>query len=181
MRSSPCTTWGVLLGIMLFFALAGLLLNHLLYQARLVPRWLAVWGLIGIALLLIEGSLEAFATNGLLTCCRQGLTWSSVVSEGGLELHRPSLVADLGLHDAVVGDLGAGYPAAELGVAVAEVAFDPASVGGERAQVVAVGDDDTALTVAFVHGLGEGVADALHDSFTQWSSLSWIQRILDSW
>ncbi len=27
--------WGVLLGIMLFFALAGLLLNYLLYRARL--------------------------------------------------------------------------------------------------------------------------------------------------
>ena len=57
--------WGVLLGIMLFFALAGLLLNYLLYRARLVPRWLAVWGLIGIALLLIEGALEAFDVDNL--------------------------------------------------------------------------------------------------------------------
>ncbi|MCP5026598.1 MAG: DUF4386 domain-containing protein [Actinomycetia bacterium] len=57
--------WGVLLGIMLFFALAGLLLNYLLYRARLVPRWLAVWGLIGIALLLIEGALEAFDVDDL--------------------------------------------------------------------------------------------------------------------
>ncbi len=57
--------WGALLGIMLFFALAGLLLNYLLYRARLVPRWLAVWGLIGIALLLIEGALEAFDVDNL--------------------------------------------------------------------------------------------------------------------
>ncbi len=57
--------WGVLLGIMLFFALAGLLLNYLLYSARLVPRWLAIWGLIGIALLLIEGALEAFDADNL--------------------------------------------------------------------------------------------------------------------
>lgn len=57
--------WGALLGIMLFFALAGLLLNYLLYRTRLVPRWLAVWGLIGIALLLIEGSLEAFDVDDL--------------------------------------------------------------------------------------------------------------------
>jgi hypothetical protein len=57
--------WGVLLGIMLFFALAGLLLNYLLYSARLVPRWLAIWGLIGIALLLIEGTLEAFDVDNL--------------------------------------------------------------------------------------------------------------------
>ncbi len=57
--------WGALLGIMLFFALAGLLLNYLLYRTRLVPRWLAVWGLIGIALLLIEGALEAFEVDDL--------------------------------------------------------------------------------------------------------------------
>lgn len=57
--------WGVLLGIMLFFALAGLLLNYLLYQGRLVPRWLAVWGLVGVALLLIEGSFEAFDVDNL--------------------------------------------------------------------------------------------------------------------
>jgi hypothetical protein len=57
--------WGVLLGIMLFFALAGLLLNYLLYRARLVPRWLAVWGLIGIALLLVEGTLEAVDVDNL--------------------------------------------------------------------------------------------------------------------
>ncbi|MCP3938624.1 MAG: DUF4386 domain-containing protein [Actinomycetia bacterium] len=52
--------WGALLGIMFFFALAGLLLNFLLLRYDLVPRWLAVWGLVGVALLLIEGALEAF-------------------------------------------------------------------------------------------------------------------------
>ncbi len=57
--------WGVLLGIMLFFALAGLLLNYLLYSAQLVPRWLAIWGLIGIALLMTEGALEAFEVDNL--------------------------------------------------------------------------------------------------------------------
>ena len=57
--------WGVLLGIMLFFALAGLLLNYLLLSARLVPSWLAIWGLMGIALLFIEGSLEAFDVDNL--------------------------------------------------------------------------------------------------------------------
>jgi hypothetical protein len=57
--------WGVLLGLMLFFALAGLLLNYVLYRYRLVPRWLALWGLIGIGLLLIEGALEAFDVDNL--------------------------------------------------------------------------------------------------------------------
>jgi hypothetical protein len=57
--------WGVLLGIMLFFALAGLLLNYLLLRARLVPSWLAIWGLIGIALLFVEGAFEAFDVENL--------------------------------------------------------------------------------------------------------------------
>jgi len=42
-----------------------LLLNYLLYQTKLVPRWLAIWGLVGIALLIIEGSLEAFDVENL--------------------------------------------------------------------------------------------------------------------
>lgn len=57
--------WGALLGILFFFALAGMLLNYVLYRYRLVPRWLAIWGLVGIALLLLEGALEAFEVNNL--------------------------------------------------------------------------------------------------------------------
>jgi len=57
--------WGVLLGILFFFALAGVLLNYVLYRYRLVPLWLAVWGLVGAALLLIEGALEAFDVDNL--------------------------------------------------------------------------------------------------------------------
>ncbi len=57
--------WGALLGILFFFALAGLLLNLLLLRYRLIPRWLAVWGLAGIALLLIEGALEAFDVDNV--------------------------------------------------------------------------------------------------------------------
>lgn len=57
--------WGVLLGVMFFFALAGLLLNYVLYRSRLVPRWLAVWGLLAVALLPIQGGLEAFDVQNL--------------------------------------------------------------------------------------------------------------------
>lgn len=57
--------WGALLGIMFFFSLAGLLLNYLLYRTRLVPRWIAVWGLISVALLPIEGTFEAFDVDTL--------------------------------------------------------------------------------------------------------------------
>jgi len=34
------------------FSLGALILNYALYQARLVPRWLSVWGLVGAALIL---------------------------------------------------------------------------------------------------------------------------------
>lgn len=57
--------WGALLGIMLFFGMAGLLLNAFLFQTRLVPRWLSVWGLLSVALLPIEGVFEAFEATGL--------------------------------------------------------------------------------------------------------------------
>ena len=57
--------WGVLVGILFLFSLAGLLLNYVLYRARLVPRWLAIWGLVGVALLLVEGALEAFGAENL--------------------------------------------------------------------------------------------------------------------
>lgn len=57
--------WGALLGILLFFGLAGLILNAVLYQSRLIPRWLAIWGLIGAALLLVEGAFESFGADSL--------------------------------------------------------------------------------------------------------------------
>jgi hypothetical protein len=57
--------WGVLLGVLLFFGLAALILNAALYQSRLIPRWLAIWGLIGAALLLAEGAFESFGAEGL--------------------------------------------------------------------------------------------------------------------
>jgi hypothetical protein len=39
--------WSVTIGTLIFFALGSLTLNYVLYQSRLVPRWLSVWGLAG--------------------------------------------------------------------------------------------------------------------------------------
>jgi len=52
------------------FALDALILNYVLYRARLVPRWLSVWGLGGAALWLAAGvmvtyGLKPSATTGL--------------------------------------------------------------------------------------------------------------------
>ncbi|MCP3856772.1 MAG: DUF4386 domain-containing protein [Actinomycetia bacterium] len=90
--------WGVLLGIMLFFALAGLLLNYLLYRARLVPRWLAIWGLIGIALLLVEGTLEAFDVDNLaimsVPFAIQEMVFAAWLITKGLNHSAPSQAVD---------------------------------------------------------------------------------------
>jgi hypothetical protein len=45
------------------FALAALMLSWLLLRARLVPGWLAIWGLAGGALYLVQGAAAAFGSG----------------------------------------------------------------------------------------------------------------------
>jgi hypothetical protein len=47
--------WTDSLGQMIVFSLSALILYHLLYQSRLVPRFLSIWGFIGGITLLIAG------------------------------------------------------------------------------------------------------------------------------
>ena len=42
--------WAFLIGSGLIWSLSALILNYLLYQSKLVPRWLSVWGLVGATL-----------------------------------------------------------------------------------------------------------------------------------
>ncbi len=49
---------------MIALGLSGLMLCSTLYRARLVPRWLAVWGLVGYAIILC-GMLSAVMGSGL--------------------------------------------------------------------------------------------------------------------
>ena len=49
---------------MIALGLAGLMLNYLFYRAKLVPRWIAVWGLVGYAVIL-GGMLSEFLGSGL--------------------------------------------------------------------------------------------------------------------
>ena len=47
--------WASLLGATIIFSTGALVLNYMLYRARLVPRFISIWGLIGAALYLAEG------------------------------------------------------------------------------------------------------------------------------
>jgi len=42
--------WTFLIGSGLVWSLSALILNYLLYQRKLIPRWLSVWGFVGAAL-----------------------------------------------------------------------------------------------------------------------------------
>jgi hypothetical protein len=53
--------WSIWMGTLIFFGLGSLTLNYLLYQSKLVPRFLSVWGLIGAALVLLYGLLGLFS------------------------------------------------------------------------------------------------------------------------
>ncbi len=55
--------WAFVIGTMIFLGLGGLPLNYLLYQSRLVPRWLSAWGLIGASLVLLYGLIWLFGPH----------------------------------------------------------------------------------------------------------------------
>ena len=56
--------WNFLIGPNTLFSLNALIVSYLLYQSRLVPRFLSVWGLIGAPLILAASLLRVF---GVLT------------------------------------------------------------------------------------------------------------------
>jgi hypothetical protein len=55
--------WSFVIGTLIFLGLGGVCLNYLLYQLKLVPRWLSVWGLIGATLVLLYGLLSLFGLD----------------------------------------------------------------------------------------------------------------------
>lgn len=49
--------------VALFFSMGALLFYYLLYQSKLVPRFISVWGLIGVVLVLTWNLLETFGIS----------------------------------------------------------------------------------------------------------------------
>jgi hypothetical protein len=55
--------WSVLIGTLIFAGLGSLTLNYVLYRSRLVPRWLALWGMVGGPLVFLYGLLGIFGVG----------------------------------------------------------------------------------------------------------------------
>jgi hypothetical protein len=47
--------WALTIGTVIIFGIGSIVLNYVLYQSRLIPRWLSVWGLIGAAFVILYG------------------------------------------------------------------------------------------------------------------------------
>lgn len=52
--------WSFLVGTLIFLGLGGLILYYQVYQLKLVPRWLSIWGFIGAGLITLYGVLGLF-------------------------------------------------------------------------------------------------------------------------
>jgi hypothetical protein len=57
--------WTFLIGSGLVWSLSALILNYLLYQRKLIPRWLSVWGFAGAALSFANYSPEFFGIDSI--------------------------------------------------------------------------------------------------------------------
>ena len=59
--------WAFLVGPNTVFSLGALMFYFLLYQSKLVPRFLSVWGLIGAPLLLVASLIRVFGLVSLFS------------------------------------------------------------------------------------------------------------------
>jgi hypothetical protein len=65
---------------MIALGLAGMTLNFLFFRARLIPRWIAVWGLVGYALLVVGMAADVLGSGlGLTVPSIPGGLWEVFV------------------------------------------------------------------------------------------------------
>jgi hypothetical protein len=64
---------------MITLGLAGLMLNYRFYKAKLVPRWIAVWGLVGYAIIFCGMVSEVMGSGlGVVSSIPGGL-WEAFI------------------------------------------------------------------------------------------------------
>jgi len=73
--------WVNHVAMMLAAGLSGLMYYALLYQTRLVPRWLSVWGLAGTTLTIFATGLVLFRLIGIITTSYLVLTFPMALQE----------------------------------------------------------------------------------------------------
>jgi hypothetical protein len=73
-------------GTILAVSLGGLLYYSMLYQTKLVPRWLSVWGLVGTILTIVATLLVMFRLIGIITTGYIVLNFPMAVQEMVLAL-----------------------------------------------------------------------------------------------
>ena len=52
--------WAIAIGTVIIFGIGSLTLNYVLYQSKLIPRWLSGWGIIGAALVILYGLIGIY-------------------------------------------------------------------------------------------------------------------------
>lgn len=57
--------WSFLIGSGLVWSLSALILNFLLYQKKLIPRWLSVWGFVGAAVSFVNYLPQFFGIDSI--------------------------------------------------------------------------------------------------------------------
>lgn len=55
--------WTYLIGSLVMLGVSALILNSVLYRARLVPSWLSVWGVLGGGLIALRGVIEMYGID----------------------------------------------------------------------------------------------------------------------
>ena len=55
--------WAFMIGSGLVWSLSALIFNYILYQSKLIPRWLSIWGLVGAALSFATYLPQFFSIN----------------------------------------------------------------------------------------------------------------------
>jgi hypothetical protein len=55
--------WSFTIGTVIIFGIGSITINYVLYQSKLIPRWLSLWGLIAAVLVILYGLIGVFSID----------------------------------------------------------------------------------------------------------------------